>query len=805
MAIAAAVLGLAATGIAPRHDGRVIQDGSSDAASVSDMFLFWKSPSGSAKAQTIPACVPAGDGARLTIVDAYGDAGVNNITITPASGTVNGVSSYVLTSNNASAVLACDGSGGNWRVLPTMPASGPGVLLGVLADVFKAPGDPDDTASLARAAMAGMPILLGARTYAVNNFAVYPSVHDFDLHGVPGRSVIQRTSFSGTNSFTIGSANVVIDGVTFDWNTGALPSASQWGLLFNAGGQKVIVRNSVLKNNTGAKGSALGGCLALLGTGPAAGGSFEFQNNEVANCGGSAAVLFGSVTAGDVSGNYIHDNSTVGISVTSYLAPSSTNLSTNILVHDNRVFRNGTAVFVGGFGPPYSFGEPPATQVQVNNNHFQDNTAYQLTLQGDHLTAIGNLIDQSASRPRVFGGIDCNSRYNVISNNVITLDGADFGIDCGGAVGQLVTGNVITLAAGAALDAGGNADSKYENNLINLSNGAEGLDLLEVESDGYGRAFPTIASNVTIAGNTFNMQGSATLGVWVKDNAGGRPGIAAPIVIQNNHFNIAGLGTGSRQAIRWVGGASSIRIDGNDVNGARWQYADPDASGRITVENVFLGGRIYGAGSSARIAQFMTRGESDLYGNHSIAYVYPTAGGAGYTSATRITASGTEGGAGFTAIPMISGGAIIGIRVRHPGSGYTGSVQVTAADPGGGSGAVLAFAGNIYPPADAKITYTANGTVLVGVDGYQAIAGQRYPLLMTAGTSLVLRAMPTGGPYWTLDSYQTPSIAIGSLPPCSPSYEGAYATVTGSDTGKFGVARCNGKSWLWPDGTMLGG
>src|ERR1017187_4781775 len=44
-------------------------------------------------------------------------------------------------------------------------------LAGVLVDRFKESGDTDDTASFTRAVAKGVPILLGARTYAVNNFS----------------------------------------------------------------------------------------------------------------------------------------------------------------------------------------------------------------------------------------------------------------------------------------------------------------------------------------------------------------------------------------------------------------------------------------------------------------------------------------------------------------------------------------------------------------------------------------------------------------------------------------------------------
>jgi hypothetical protein len=64
--------------------------------------------SGAATAITLPA--PSYVGQAWKIADAKGDAGTNNITITPASGTINGGATYVIGQNYGSVELVWDGT-----------------------------------------------------------------------------------------------------------------------------------------------------------------------------------------------------------------------------------------------------------------------------------------------------------------------------------------------------------------------------------------------------------------------------------------------------------------------------------------------------------------------------------------------------------------------------------------------------------------------------------------------------------------------------------------------------------------------
>ena len=105
---------------------RRITSGSTDTATYSDDTVAWRSASGAAKAESIPACLeytgyPTATGQFLTIKDEQGDANTNPITITPAGGTIDGASNYVIGANHGSVTLQCDPSSTSvadaWRVV----------------------------------------------------------------------------------------------------------------------------------------------------------------------------------------------------------------------------------------------------------------------------------------------------------------------------------------------------------------------------------------------------------------------------------------------------------------------------------------------------------------------------------------------------------------------------------------------------------------------------------------------------------------------------------------------------------------
>lgn len=74
---------------------------------VNEAGLVVKKGTGAATGVTLP---PGVKGRRIWVKDGKGDAASNNITITPASGNVDGSATYVISANYGGVVLEHDGN-----------------------------------------------------------------------------------------------------------------------------------------------------------------------------------------------------------------------------------------------------------------------------------------------------------------------------------------------------------------------------------------------------------------------------------------------------------------------------------------------------------------------------------------------------------------------------------------------------------------------------------------------------------------------------------------------------------------------
>lgn len=95
---------------------RKIVSGTTDTAQAADGIIAWDVTSGGAKSENIPAASNVGAGHSLTIKDDFGDANINNITVTPASGTVDGQAAFVMGIRSQSITLISDGVS-NWIIV----------------------------------------------------------------------------------------------------------------------------------------------------------------------------------------------------------------------------------------------------------------------------------------------------------------------------------------------------------------------------------------------------------------------------------------------------------------------------------------------------------------------------------------------------------------------------------------------------------------------------------------------------------------------------------------------------------------
>lgn len=710
-----------------------------------------------------------------------------------------GMNGYIDTSGNI-----CTNASSGSSVTPTgAPTAIPLPTLasqqGVLLDAFKVAGDPDDTASMTRAVAAGVPILLGPKTYTINNFSSGGSASNFTLIGVRGKSIIQRTSASGSNFFTVGSATISIDGVTFDSNK-AVVTANQWGVLFSAGGQTINISNSIFKNNSG----SLGSCLALLSTGPGAGGSFKIDKSEITGCTFNPLYL-ASVAHGVVSNNYIHDNTTTGGIVQANGAASSTNYSTDIVFAANRVYNNtGTGLALGSFAPPYVYGTPAATFISiVAGNVFQDNGGYQLGFVNTQQVLLdSNQFVQSTSSVSTSGGIDCNSQYFMIQNNNVSMPSASYGIDCGGATEPNIRNNTVTMGArGAAIDVGGAQNGAVSNNHISVAGTAAAVIIFDVETDGNLVPFPYHVSNVNVQNNDILLSGASSVGIQTYDDAGAISG-SLPINVFGNRFVGTG-GANSPQDVNFFSSGTGILIQGNTHNGLSTVPIALNGSTDYVFDNVYDG---FSGDATTGAVRSIVNGYIGTYNaGTKILYVTPTAGGTGYTAATTLTPSG---GCTWTGSALISSGVIIGVRTTFVGATCSSGTTIAAADSGGGSGAT--FAVSVTPTLSSRkiLQYKGSaGNVVALSGGAIGISGAISPIMVQNGYYLNLVGNG-GGTGWVL-SAPPPQSTFTSLniPTCSATYNGVWSLVTDALTPVYGGTLvgggavrapvvCNSTNWL---------
>jgi hypothetical protein len=95
---------------------RTVSSGSADVASTSDGIIAWNSASGAQKTEILPGAVSLSAGSKITVVDQFGDAAVNNIVVSSSVGTVLGGVSVSINIGKQSMTFVWDGSS-NWVVI----------------------------------------------------------------------------------------------------------------------------------------------------------------------------------------------------------------------------------------------------------------------------------------------------------------------------------------------------------------------------------------------------------------------------------------------------------------------------------------------------------------------------------------------------------------------------------------------------------------------------------------------------------------------------------------------------------------
>jgi hypothetical protein len=555
---------------------------------------------------------------------------------------------------------------------------------GTLLDTFFVTGDADYGAALTRAITANAVILLGPRTYTVNNWGITSS-NPFILIGVPGMSTIQRTAGSTGDWFCPQCPSVVITGVTFDANKAAV-TANQWPLRFTSAVTQALVRNCVFKNNSG----TLGMGLAIVGSG-ATGDNFLIADNEFTG-NTNAAVYLNNSSGIIVRNNWIHNNSSDGVRVTA--------VSTRCLVQSNRIISNGgNGILLGGIAPPYIFGSPLASYSAAKDNYIEDNTNYQILAQGDYLEVSGNTCIDTGAGP--FGSIDALSRWLTVRGNTVIMPNTFWGIDIGGCWETLVLDNRVTVA-GIGVNAGGTQDCVVAGNYIDVSGSHYGMMVLNVEAGG-GSAFPTVCSGLRIERNKINLSGTTCFGISITDAAG--LGKSLLRVTDNEFTGVSSAADSQALQVK----TTAVLISGNTWNGSNQCQIDP-STGLMIFPDVY--DIIRSNGSTANITAFVPWSVNAF--TAKITAVTGIVGGSGYNQGTTTVSFTGGGGSGAAGNVQINNGVIVGVTMTSIGSLYTSAPTVAFTDTGGtpGTGASGTAVFQLTIPQQREITYlsSANGT-----------------------------------------------------------------------------------------------
>ena len=92
--------------------------GGSDSMTVADGAVVWNYSFSGTKTQAVLAAASTYSGRQVTIKDGYGDAAVNNIVIAaPVGCTIDGASSYTISTNRAAVTLTAQPSLNAWWVI----------------------------------------------------------------------------------------------------------------------------------------------------------------------------------------------------------------------------------------------------------------------------------------------------------------------------------------------------------------------------------------------------------------------------------------------------------------------------------------------------------------------------------------------------------------------------------------------------------------------------------------------------------------------------------------------------------------
>ncbi|MCX7376796.1 MAG: right-handed parallel beta-helix repeat-containing protein [Alphaproteobacteria bacterium] len=577
-------------------------------------------------------------------------------------------------------------------------------LADLLADAvgpesFGAIGDgiADDTAALSAAIGSGRPVKLGPRAYRVNGQWTIAQANTV-LLGTPGLSVLKRGAQSGNGAWiSVQAPGFRADGIIFDANR-AQVNVESWGVLLTDSCTESDLHRCAFRNAAG----ATQGCgLTILATAPEV-----LARHAIRDCefnGNAAHGLWVQGTAGvQVEACRAWNNGAYGLTI-DFNDSAHARRARLVQVLGNRSWANQRGIAIGNFnetnGEPPVWGNafPDALAVLVSGNTCHDNIFYGLAVAGRALLVQGNLLADNGTLANSGAGLLAHVAASRVAGNTIT-GSALFGIDCGGSIDSDISNNHV-LGHGYGINCGGSRTLRVDGNVV-----AEfaywGICAANVETDALGQNFGIACDLLALTGNRIAMSGSAE-GIWLRDGP-------SRVLVQGNDFT----GRTAAQCLR--ADTETVTIRGNRHDLAARIIANPVLlDGRQTVVAPDITDTVMITAAPSGVQSILGSTQAAWAGR--ISFVRVTSPGTGYTSAT-VAIGGSGSGAG--AVPVLSGGKLIGIMVTSSGTGY-GPVgtAVPVTITGNGSGATATAYAAAPLPEERRLRIRCNTQVTFARSG----------------------------------------------------------------------------------------